>query len=130
MLLVPILIGLIVISFGLREFMQVRVFLKNAVRGKGIVIDLEGVGDGCYAPVVKYTDSLSGEEFEVTSSTGSKPPKFEVGEEVDVVYNSSNLSEARIETVGELWGTVIFLVCFGSVFLAIGLILLLPSFSS
>ena len=130
MLLIPILVGLIVISFGLREFSQIRNFLKISARAKGIVFDLKSVGDGCYAPVVRYTDSISGEEYEVTSTTGSKPPEFEVGEEVDVVYNPSNLSEASINTIGELWGKVIFLVCFGSIFIAVGTILLLPSLFS
>lgn len=89
-------------------------------RTEGSVVDIEG---GC--PTVSFT-SLDGTLGEYQSSTCSTPPSFDIGERVTVYYDPQNLERARIDSFEQNWMGSLILGGIGAVFLALGLLFVLP----
>ncbi len=72
-----------------------------------------------YYPVVAFI-APDGRQIQFMSSTGSKPPSYDVGERVEVLYRPDNIEDARINSFFSLWfGSIIFGIM-GSVFFFIG----------
>ncbi|RFA24708.1 hypothetical protein CAI21_20695 [Alkalilimnicola ehrlichii] len=80
--------------------------------------DSDGRTRVSYRPVVRF----QGPEGMVTyrSSNGSNPPRYYVGQRVDMLYNPSNPSNARIDGFFDLWAATLFLALMGAVFTGIG----------
>ncbi len=89
-------------------------------RTEGSVVDVEG---GC--PTVSFT-SLDGTLGEYHSGTCSTPPSFDIGERVTVYYDPQNLERARIDSFEQNWIGSLILGGIGAVFLALGLLFVLP----
>ena len=89
-------------------------------RTEGSVVDIEG---GC--PTVSFT-SLDGTLGEYHSGTCSTPPSFDIGERVTVYYDPQNLERARIDSFEQNWIGSLILGGIGAVFLALGLLFVLP----
>lgn len=99
-------------------------FIAEAVRGDGVVIDLESSRSGSssdrtYRPVVRFVTE-DGERVEFTSSFGSNPPSYSRGDRVRVLYLPSRPRDAEIESFFALWGVTVILGGIGAVFLVIG----------
>lgn len=97
-------------------------FVERAAVAPGKVIDLEGSRSGSstnYYPVVKFK-TKSGQERTFRSSSGSRPPSYHVGESVEVVYDETEPSDARIRSFFSLWGGPAIVGGLGIVFFAIG----------
>ncbi|MFJ9821342.1 DUF3592 domain-containing protein [Streptomyces sp. NPDC101151] len=90
-------------------------FLADAERARGTVVALEwrndhsGVGrekrvkDKPVAyPVVKFTPA-DGTPRTFRDSTGSNPPAYEEGEQVEVLYRADSPEDARINGFASLW---------------------------
>jgi len=92
----------------------------HMARTEGSVVDIEG---GC--PTVSFT-SLDGTLGEYQSSTCSTPPSFDIGERVTVYYDPQNLERARIDSFEQNWMGSLILGGIGAVFLALGLLFVLP----
>nr|WP_288355297.1 DUF3592 domain-containing protein [uncultured Pseudomonas sp.] len=90
------------------------------MRAEGSVVDIEG---GC--PTVSFT-SLDGTLGEHHSGTCSTPPSFDIGERVTVYYDPQNLERARIDSFEQNWIGSLILGGIGAVFLALGLLFVLP----
>lgn len=88
-------------------------------RTEGSVVDIEG---GC--PTVSFT-SLDGTLGEYHSGTCSTP-SFDIGERVTVYYDPQNLERARIDSFEQNWIGSLILGGIGAVFLALGLLFVLP----
>ncbi len=89
-------------------------------RTEGSVVDIEG---GC--PTVSFS-SLDGTLGEYHSGTCSTPPSFDIGERVMVYYDPQNLERARIDSFEQNWIGSLILGGIGAVFLALGLLFVLP----
>ncbi|PZW63624.1 uncharacterized protein DUF3592 [Pseudomonas sp. URMO17WK12:I1] len=89
-------------------------------RTEGSVVDIEG---GC--PTVSFS-SLDGTLGEYHSGTCSTPPSFDIGERVTVYYDPQNLERARIDSFEQNWIGSLILGGIGAVFLALGLLFVLP----
>lgn len=87
---------------------------------QGAVVDNE---DGC--PTVSFT-TLDGTLGEHYSSTCSTPPSFDIGERVAVYYDPQNPERAHIDSFGQNWLGSLIVGGIGSVFLALGLLFVLP----
>jgi hypothetical protein len=89
----------------------------------GTVTDLfvgsDSDGDNVYYPRVRFV-TQSGDVLEFTSSNGTRPPAFEVGEAVSVLYDPAAPGNARINSFFQLWLLPIILGGIGSAFAAIG----------
>lgn len=87
---------------------------------QGSIVDLEG---GC--PTVSFM-TLDGTLGEYHSSTCSNPPSFDIGERVALYYDPQSPERARIDSFGQNWLGSLIVGGIGSVFLLIGLALVLP----
>ena len=87
-----------------------RKFKAEAVPAKGVVIGLHnrpGKSGTLYSPIVRFSVT-SGEPVEFTDRVGSRPPLFEVGDQVDVLYNQHKPTWAHV--VGDSPASVMFAV--------------------
>lgn len=59
--------------------------------------------DGCcvYSPIFEYT--VNGRRHTFESMNASDPPAYRVGQEVEVIYNVDNPSDAAVNSFSELW---------------------------
>lgn len=80
-------------------------FVSDAKRADGVVIDLVwrsgSKGGSTAAPVVSY--EVDGKTYQFTSSTGSRPPAYDVGETVKVLYDPKAPADGRIDSFMELY---------------------------
>ncbi|KIP96305.1 MULTISPECIES: DUF3592 domain-containing protein [Pseudomonas] len=90
------------------------------MRVEGSIVDVE---DGC--PTVSFT-TLDGTLGEYHSSTCSTPPSFDIGERVAVYYDPQEPERARIDSFEQNWIGSLIVGGIGAVFLAIGLLFVLP----
>ncbi|MEN9206915.1 MAG: DUF3592 domain-containing protein [Gloeomargarita sp. GMQP_bins_120] len=74
-----------------------------------------------YYPVVVYT-LPDGRRLEVVARTGSTPPRYRIGQRVEVLYDPQNPSRARINDFFELWLLPLFFGGFGLFFTIGGLV--------
>lgn len=70
-------------------------FATGSVKTIGEVIDYTRDEDASY-PVVRY--NWEGEEFTYYSSTGSNPPPYEIGEQVELLIDPLNPNKAMINS--------------------------------
>ncbi|MER6015450.1 DUF3592 domain-containing protein [Streptomyces bluensis] len=91
-------------------------FLVDAERARGTVVALEWRNDDhngvsrktrgsdkpAAYPVVEFT-SADGTPRKFQDSTGSNPPSYEVGEQVEVLYRADSPQDARIKGFASLW---------------------------
>ncbi|OUL22547.1 DUF3592 domain-containing protein [Nostoc sp. 106C] len=128
-------IGSIFAVTGIIFVINTHSFVGTAESIKGTVIDLKrrsstdskGRASSAYYPVVKFTPS-SGEPTVFESNTGSKPPAFSKGQQVEVLYNPQKPNSAMINSWLELWFLPAMFTGMGSIFVLIGGVALVKSF--
>lgn len=125
---VPVLfaaVGSIFVVVGLRSAAGLRRFRRTAARASGVVLDLvldlagpRGRGGWLYFPVVRYW-LPDGRVVDVRSPQGSSPPAVRRGQQVTVLYDPADPTNARLE--GILSGGCLnsFLVVFGAAFVVL-----------
>lgn len=108
--------------------LSVRSFIAEAQRAEGTVVDLvqsrssssnSSSSSSTYRPVVQFRDAR-GAQIEFTSSSGSNPPSYSVGERVTVLYRASEPNRASIDGFFSLWGGPVIVGALGTVFLLVG----------
>jgi len=117
-------IGTVLLVVGLLVWNQTRSFVARAATTSGVVTELIEVRDddgssSTFKPVVKF-NAPGGEEVSFTSSFSSRPPAYDVGEAVAVLYEPGDLHGARIKGFGSLWLGPLILGGLGAVFSIIG----------
>lgn len=117
-------IGALLLFIALVLWNKTRSFVAHAATTQGTVIELIEVRDkddnsSTFKPVVKFS-APGGEEVTFQSSYSSRPPAYNVGETVDVLYTPRDVHDARIKGFGSLWAGVLILFGLGTVFSAIG----------
>ena len=95
-----------------------RAFLASAVQAEGKVIELVR-SHKTYRPVIRFIDRR-GQAVEFTSSAGSSPPIYAVGEKVAVLYLPEKPRNAEVDDFFVIWGGLIILGILGIVFFLIG----------
>jgi len=111
------LIALVSLLFGWR-------FVRSAARADGRVIQMvERDGDygKLHAPVFVFLDA-SGAEHTVHSTTGSNPPKYQVGDTVRVLYSPANPQGAKTDWFFSLWGLPFVTGVLAAFYLPLGLL--------
>jgi hypothetical protein len=107
-------------------------FMDRAATAEGKVIDLvrqqsSSSSSGTYSPVVEFTIP-TGPRVEFTSSVGSRPPAYRVGESVMVLYDPADPHKARIKSFFSLWFGFIIVFALGLIFAVVGLgMILVPA---
>ena len=69
-----------------------------------------------YYPIVTFTDKNEKKRI-FTSSLGSSPSPYDIGQQVKVLYNDNT---AKISDFRTLWSGIIFIAFMGTIFSAIG----------
>ena len=105
--------GLILLSalaplgIGIWTYTNTKSFLEDAESTTGEVVELVerrgSEGGSVFAPRVHFQDH-TGESYEVTSSSASSPPRYHVGEEIEILYNPERPQEFRTTDWFSLWG--------------------------
>jgi len=118
--LLPLIgIGLLIASFFFQQ--TTRAFLAHATKTEGVVVDLARSYSNqstTFAPVVRFT-SQDGIQTKFTSSHGSNPPSYHVGQKVQVFYDPADHYDARINTFMSLWGVSTIVGGIGTLLLAV-----------
>jgi hypothetical protein len=119
---VPVIFALVGTAFlvlGLRSASALRRFRRTAQRAPGVVLDLvldaagpRGDRSWIYFPIVRYS-LPDGRVVDFRSSQGSVPPAVRKGQQVTVLYDPADPSNARLE--GVLSGG-----CLSSLFVVLG----------
>jgi hypothetical protein len=117
-------IGVLMLFISLVLWNKTRQFVARATTAPGVVTDLIVVrdkdgGSDTYKPEVKFS-TADGREITFTSSFSSRPPAYDVGEAVEVLYLPREPQEARINGFGSLWLGCVILAGLGAVFALIG----------
>lgn len=117
--LVLLLICIPFLSIGAYEAVSTQQQLNTFVATRGTVVDNsyyttvnDGITSSAYQPVIEFTPA-DGKKTRFTDSIGSEPPDYEVGDQVDVVYNPKNVKEARINSWERMWLAPTLLISIG-----------------
>jgi hypothetical protein len=106
-------------------YKDVDAFVQGALSAEGTVVSLEKNKDSdsaVYKPVVQFT-AQDGEQVKFTSSVGTNPPAYSVGDTVEVFYAPDDINDAKINDLFSLLGGVVILAAFGGVFFLLGAII-------
>lgn len=101
-------------------------FEGKAVHAKGKVIDYathqseddDGHSTTMYAAVFEYR--FNGQNYQSTTSTSSSSPDYSIGQEIDVLVDPKNASDAMIDNFSEKWFLALVLGIMGTVFTGMG----------
>lgn len=119
------LVGLILLGAGYLWQQHTQTFLAGASLAEGTVIGFKVSGSSdSYHPKVRFTTN-EGETIEFTSSSGSRPPAYDKGERVEVLYRPSDPQQAMIKGFFSLWAGPLILGGIGGIFALIGILLML-----
>lgn len=105
--------------------------LENYVLTPGTVVELEKSSDPdggyVYSPIVSFKDG-NGVEHIYNSGHASDPPDYEVGETVELYYNSTDPEDAFLNSFFEKWIIGIALVIVGLALVPIGIWMVISAF--
>lgn len=110
--------GIVMLIISLIIFFSVKKFNASAVKTTGTVIDLIAKRDSkstTYSPVVTYNDK-AGIKHRYISSVSSRPPAYNIGEQVEIYYNPNDPDDAKINGWWQYFGVLItglFALIFG-----------------
>jgi hypothetical protein len=94
------------------------IFLARSIRAEGKVVALVHIEDGdddtAYRPVFTFI-TRDGTTETVRSNAGSNPPGFELGQIVQIRYETADPSVARIDTFWQIWASSVAFAAFGCV---------------
>jgi hypothetical protein len=106
--------------------------LENYVLTSGTVVELEKSRDHenggyVYSPIVSFEDQ-NGIQHIYNSGHASDPPSYEIGEKVELYYNSTEPEDAFLNSFFEKWVIGIALVVVGLVLVPIGTWIVISAF--
>ena len=125
------LVGGLLALIGVFLFIRTRIFIGKAQAVKGTVIQMvysrgsSSSGGGGYAPVYQFK-TLDGQTIVIQDSLSSNPPRFQVGQEIDVLYESGNPQKARINKWMNLYFVPVLLGGMGLIFGGVGMAIVFP----
>ncbi len=111
LLFVFLIIGISLLIWGVLVFLDEKQFIFEGIKTNGKIIDFERKSVGtpatrnkgpAFFPIVSFT-SQDGELITFISNSGANYYLYDVGEEVGVVYSSSNPRQAKIYSFLSIW---------------------------
>jgi hypothetical protein len=101
-------------------------FLRHAEAADGTVTDVVLVHDyqdrsDTYRPVFTFK-TRDGATYRVQSEAGSAPSHFQVGQQVDVIFDPKTPDAAQINSIGQLWIFPLVFIGIGATAFGCGLI--------
>ena len=117
--------GLAMLAFGVLSIpFTIMGSLDRSAMTKGTVVGVKmhpTLDDTLYLPKVTFVPKGGGRSIEFTSKTGTDGWKNRVGESVAVRYDPADLTNAKIDSIGQTYGLSFTTIVLGAVFLFIGL---------
>lgn len=104
------------------QYQKSQTLLTKGMRTKANVVAYEtsrGENSTLYAPVFEYKDR-SQEVITFTSSVKSSPPAYDLGQQVNIVYNTSNPQDVKIVSFWGLYAASVILLMIASPLLILG----------
>jgi hypothetical protein len=114
--LIPLVVGVPFLLIGLSEVYKVGQLERGSISTHGTVVDNAwrafAHGGAAYVPVVDF-QTLEGETVRFADGIGSIPPDYEVGSEVQVLYDPDDVHSARVVSWKRLWLAPTLITCVG-----------------
>lgn len=116
------------LGIGIYSYVHSCSFVRTALRTQGVVIRLDkrhdDTSDTTYHPVIVFRDE-HGDSQELSSTSGSYPPSYRVGDKLTVIYAPGHPRNAKIDGFFELWGWAVIGTAVGTFDVIIGVAMLL-----
>jgi hypothetical protein len=116
-------LGVVMMLVGIFFFSHTRQFLARAQTAKGTVTQMvyshSSEGGGGYAPVYQFT-TADGQSIVKQDSMASNPPRFQVGQELDILYDAAKPQKARINRKMNLYFLPTLFWGMGLIFTGVG----------
>lgn len=129
MSLLPVIVGFLLFSMAVIMYIRIRLFINTAQEVKGTVVEMvyrrksTKRSGGGYLPVYQFR-TVDGKKITAKDSLSRNPPQFQVGQEIDVLYNPENPHHARINKWVNLYFLPALLGGIGLLFGGIGVLIL------
>jgi hypothetical protein len=136
---VVLVLGLILMGLGAVLFGRQRVYLRQALTATGVVVELlpmQKSGDYrikrtasglevqrkyLYRPVIRFK-AANGRTHKFMANVSSRPAPYQVGEQVEVIYDPNKPHKAYINRFLYRWFQVLMVFGFGVFLLLMGLL--------
>ena len=122
--------GLLMLAIAGFLFTKEQSFLARAETVTGTVVDLDlsssSDNGSAYCPVIEF-DTKAGEPVRYYGNVCSNPPSYDIGDQVDVLYDPQNIRTVQMTGFWSQYTGVIVLSCIGTPFLLIAIWAVLPS---
>ena len=120
------IVGILLLAIAAFFFMRTRTFIGRAKEAKGTVIQMEyrrnsSSSSGAYAAVYQFKTS-DGQTIIKQDTLASNPPRFKVGQVLDVLYEPDNPNRATINTWMSLYFLPALLAALGVVSVVVALV--------
>lgn len=124
------LLGGFLALIGVFFFIRTRIFIGKSQKAKGTVIEMvysrsTDESSGGYSPVYQFR-TLDGQTIVKEDNLSSNPPRFQVGQVIDVLYEPGNPNKARINKWFNLYLVPLILGFVGLIFGGLGLVIVIP----
>lgn len=99
------LIGIGVVISGIFATLKARRQLAGSAKATGKIVDfgrIQGKSGYLYCPQVVF-QIPNGQTVKFQSEVGSQPPAYNIGQQVQVVYQITNPNKAEIDSAMALW---------------------------
>jgi hypothetical protein len=124
---IMLIVGVAMLAGAVYLYSNTRSSLAGAVHAQGTVVDLQRTESLdshsnrsiSYYPVVQYAEA-GGRKVEFISDSGSNPPAYSRGDQVEVLYHADAPEKARINGFMSLWFGTLIVGGLGVVFTAVG----------
>ncbi|CAN5519278.1 hypothetical protein BH10CHL1_BH10CHL1_42220 [soil metagenome] len=114
------LVASLLVLIGMFFFISTRIFIGKAQAVKGSVIQIVYRGRG-YAPVYQFR-TADGQTIVTQAGLSTNPPRFTVGQVVDVLYETENPQKNRINQWMNLYFLPVLLGGIGLIFGGVGMV--------
>lgn len=100
-------LGFTFVTIALTTTVRIRRFLAAAVKAPATIVANQarrstGSASTAFYPTFRFI-AADGRPVTVQSDTGSAPPEFRTGHEVEALYDPANPADARLNTPWQLW---------------------------
>jgi Protein of unknown function (DUF3592) len=117
-------IGVILLALAGFFYMREVSFLKSAQTASGTVIDYElshstDNSGSTYCPVIDFTTN-AGERVKYYANVCSSPPAYDMGDEVQVLYDPQDIKNVQMKSFWSQYVGVFVLACVGAPFFLLG----------
>jgi hypothetical protein len=123
-------IGVILLAIAGVVYLREQKFLSVAEQVSGTVVDLDlssdSDGSSTFCPVIEF-NTKAGEPVRYYGNVCSNPPSYQIGEQVDVVYDPQDISHVQMTGFWSQYTGVVVLSCIGLPFLLFTLWGVIPS---